>query len=114
MVIVHYPIFKLYMVWLILDAGCWLLVSGRSLRYEVGGLRLKSRMLRSVARKLLKLHASNLQPTTADGLTSGLKPRRRLPLSRVGHRADQFQEPETSDQEPATSIEYQESSIKSQ
>jgi len=28
MVIVHYPIFMLYMVWLILDAGRWLPVSG--------------------------------------------------------------------------------------
>jgi hypothetical protein len=63
-------------------------------RFEVGGL--------------------NILPFSLKPQPSGLKARRRLPLSRVGHRADQFQEPETSDQKPATSIEYQESSIKSQ
>jgi hypothetical protein len=54
-----------------LDPGRWIALSG--LRLEVGGL--------------------NILPFSLKPQTSGLKPRRRLPLSRVGYCADQ--QPET-------------------
>jgi len=74
----------------------WLLVTGFALsgwRFEVGGL--------------------NILPFSLKPQTSRLKPRRRLPLSRVGHRADQQQAtgsqlPETSDQLPGASDRYPE------